>query len=85
MNCQDKYVGETGRELEVRLGEHKGAVNKNVTGSAVAKHCWEKDHRMDFNNSKIVYRSNNVSLRRVVEGALIRGIKMIDGNKAFIT
>ena len=83
MNCQEKYIGETGRELAVRLKEHKGAVSRNQTGSAVAKHCWEKEHRMDFNNSRIVYKSNNVSYRRVVEGAIIREVKVVEGNKAF--
>ena len=58
-------------------------MNRNQAGSAVAKHCWEKDHRMDFRNSKIVYKSNNISYRRVVEGAIIREIKVVDGNKAF--
>ena len=40
---------------------------------------------MVFNNSKIIYRFNSISHRRVVEGALIRGIKVIGGNKAFTT
>ena len=83
MDCQEKYVGESGRGLEVRLNEHRGAVNRNQRGSAVAKHCWEKDHRMDFSNSRIVYKSNSIGHRRVVEGALIREVKVVEGNKAF--
>ena len=85
MDCQEKYVGETGRGLEIRLREHKGAVTRNSPGSAVAKHCWEKDHRMDFRNSKMVFKNNNISHRRVVEGALIRELRVVDGNKAFTT
>ena len=85
MKCEEKCVGETGRGLEVRLREHRGAVNRNSSGSAIAKHCWEKDHRMDFSNSKIVFKNNSVSHRRVVEGALIREIRVVDGNKSFTT
>lgn len=82
-NCGDKYVGETGRGIRTRIQEHRRAVQLNSQGSAIARHCWEKDHRMDFKNSRLIYKSNNISHRRVVEGALIRQIKVIEGNKGF--
>ena len=38
---------------------------------------------MDFDNSRIIYRSNNVKIRRLIEGALIDSIPTIEGNKSF--
>ena len=36
-----------------------------------------------LDKSKIVYKSNNVKIRRLIEGALIDSIPTIDGNKSF--
>ena len=38
---------------------------------------------MDLENSKIVYKSNNVKIRRIIEGVLIDSIPTIEGNKSF--
>ena len=82
--CSLSYVGETGRNLVTRKTEHERDVSKYNVNSAIAKHCWsERDHRMDFENSRIVYKSNNVKVRRLIEGALIDSIPTIEGNKSF--
>ena len=52
--------------------------------SVITNHCWkEGDHKMDFENSKIVYKSNIVKIRRLIEGVLIDSIPTIEGNKSF--
>ena len=38
---------------------------------------------MDFNNCKVIYKSSNVKIRRLIEGSLIDSIPTIDGNKSF--
>ena len=82
--CSLSYVGETGRNLETRKKEHGRDIRNWNVNSAIANHCWsEGDHSMNFNNSKIVYKSNNVKIRRLIEGALIDSIPTIDGNKSF--
>ena len=82
--CSLSYVGETGRNLEIRKKEHCRDIRNWNVNSAIANHCWrELEHSMDFNNSKIVYKSNNVKIRRLIEGALIDSIPTIEGNKSF--
>ena len=82
--CSLSYVGETGRNLETRKKEHCRDIRNWNTNSAIANHCWsEGDHRMNFDDSKIVYKSNNVKIRRLIEGALIDTIPTIEGNKSF--
>ena len=51
--------------------------------SAIAKHCWEKDHLMDWENAQIIYKNKQVGQRRVVDGALINVGDSLEGNKPF--
>ena len=82
-DCNLSYVGESGRQLSKRVGEHKRAVRLNENNSAIARHCWDFDHRMNFEGSKLVYTNSNVKQRRVVEGVLINSIPTLAGNKSF--
>ena len=84
-NCNLSYVGETGRQLSTRLIEHSRAISKYDENSAIATHCWEYNHRMNFNDSKIIYKDKNIKRRRVVEGVLINSIPTVKGNKSFNT
>ena len=81
--CNQKYFGESGRGLETRISEHKRAYDTLQFNNALVKHCWDNDHRVDWNTSKILYRSRNVGDRRLVEGACINMGLSMEGNKAF--
>ena len=72
------------RNLETRKKEHARDIRNWNVNSAIANHCWkEGHHKMDFENSKIVYKSSNVKIRRLIEGVLIDNIPTIEGNKSF--
>ena len=82
--CSLSYVGETGRNLGTRKKEHARDIRNWNVNSAIANHCWkESDRSMDLENSKIVYKSNNVKIRRLIEGVLIDSMPTIEGNKSF--
>ena len=81
--CEEKYFGESGRGLEIRLTEHKRAYDSHQLNNALVKHSWDKDHHIDWEKAQILYKSRNVGDRRLVEGACINmGFSMV-GNKAF--
>ena len=82
-DCNSSYFGETGRGLDTRLKEHQRAYNLMHNNSVLVKHSWEKDHKIDWEGAKLIYKSNNVSERRVVEGALINLSNSMEGNKSF--
>ena len=82
-DCNQTYVGESGRNLDIRIKEHKKAVTSWDTKSAIANHCWNNNHRMDFDNSKIVYKCNDIKKRRLIEGVIIDNISTLQGNKSF--
>ena len=54
-DCDSFYFGETGRGRRIRIEEHKKAVREYSRNSAIAKHCWEEDHVMDWKGAKAVY------------------------------
>ncbi len=48
LDCNRSYIGETGRTLQVRIGEHKRHCrNLDTNKSAVAQHSLEEGHRID--------------------------------------
>ena len=55
--CDLVYIGETGRNLSLRLKEHKTNCEKaELEKSAVAKHSWTNDHRIKWNEASILAR-----------------------------
>ena len=61
INCKDcswSYIGETGRCFDTRKKEHMRNVKYHAPGSNIAKHAWCNDHRIDFDNGKVIDRGN---------------------------
>ena len=71
-NCSSSYVGETGRKFGLRIKEHKKKVDSFTTGTqtrasmaressvthkwAITDHAVEKNHVIDWDKTKLVYR-----------------------------
>ena len=57
INCADcswSYIGETGRAFGTRKKEHKRNVEQFKSGSNIAKHAWTHDHKINFDDCKIL-------------------------------
>mgnify|MGYP005697477225 CR=1 FL=1 len=83
LNCNQVYIGETGRRLEVRAKEHRDEAekvtrtiktrSKSVTEptddfkSACAKHMRDHNHIMDWDNIKILTRESVPTMRKMRE------------------
>ena len=52
--CDEVYVGETGRPLKTRITEHKRAVSTGDVRNANAVHCMKTNHSMDWNAAVVV-------------------------------
>ena len=83
LDCSQCYVGETGRDLDVRLEEHRSDCRLGKNYSAVAHHSLDVGHRIGFKKSEIVYKCHDRQTRRTVEGALIGLNKTFHNNKGF--
>ena len=54
-SCEAVYVGETMRNLAVRLQEHKcHSLNSDIHRSAVAEHVVKCQHCIDWDSAKIL-------------------------------
>ncbi|TNN21244.1 reverse transcriptase, partial [Schistosoma japonicum] len=79
-DCSAKYVGETSRQLNVRLKEHilcskhipksSNDILKLENKSAIALHSIESGHSIDFNGIKILQKGFNSYKERLTSEAL---------------
>ena len=78
MDCEVKYMGETGRALGTRTKEHHSSVKYEKTeSSALAKHVIDNDHRIAWEDVKIVFRENRWSQRKWKEAWCIESENII--------
>ena len=71
-DCNAVYVGETGRSVRTRKRKHADAVNTFITKkSALSQHVVNFDHKIDWDNVKILKSESHASRRRVAESFLI--------------
>ena len=82
LECNECYIGETGRSLAVRLDEHRQACRTGNSYNAIATHSLEQDHRIGFSSSRLVYNCQHTQLRKTVEGALISFNSTFRNNKS---
>lgn len=66
-NCTKKYIGETGRELNIRLKEHQRNINNLEENSLIYQHARNFGHQFDFTNVEILAHEENVGTRRFLE------------------
>jgi len=66
-DCGEHYIGETGRTLEKRLGEHQ-----KQTTSAIREHQSQANHEIDWEGVKILDRESVDVKRKIKEAIHIR-------------
>jgi hypothetical protein len=68
--CGRSYVGETGRQLSVRIGEHKfNLKNGLLDKSNLAQHAFEEAHQISWNEAKILQIEVNSRQRKYKQSA----------------
>ena len=71
-DCNVVYVGETGRSVRTTKREHADAVKTfNTKKSALSQHVMDFNHRIDWDNVKILKSESYAYKRRVAESFLI--------------
>ena len=73
-DCQKCYIGETGRQLKIRLKEHeRGSQSEDLSKmSGLSQHVIQTKHNIKFDEVKILYRESNFSKRKFKEGLAIK-------------
>lgn len=70
-NCDRVYIGETGRRAILRKREHERDVRDLNVRSAIAEHCHNFDHKIDFNKFCIIDKEKNGTRRKIKESIAI--------------
>ena len=71
LDCRDIYVGQTKRDLDIRLTEHKRAVAKGDKTNGISAHVNKTGHNPGWEKTKIVYKEKDPALRLNLEGITI--------------
>ena len=79
--CNEVYIGQSA-DIPKRIKQHVQAKNASSTAYASARHSNKEDHALDYDRPLVVYRSNSVDHRLIVESSLISLCRTIEGNKA---
>ena len=61
------YIGETGRNLNVRLTEHKRATTNGDINNHIAEHHLQMNHRIDWDSAECITYSTNYYQRLILE------------------
>lgn len=60
------------RELKFRINEHNAHVRENeINNSAVAKYCWDANHKFDFASAKIICKPSHIGKLDFLESFVI--------------
>ena len=71
-DCGCVYIGETGRTLEKRLSEHRGAVKRNDSKNGIAVHAWKTQHKVDWEAATVKQVEVNYTRRKIIEAIHIK-------------
>ena len=74
-NCKMFYIGETGRTLAKRITEHKYAIRSMNLDNAIAKHCWNTGHQIDWDEAKVVAKEDHPTKRKKLESIKIKQLQ----------
>ena len=61
------YIGETGRNLNIRLTEHKRATKNGDVNNHIAEHHLHTNHRIDWDSAECVTYSTDYYKRLTLE------------------
>jgi hypothetical protein len=69
-DCDQAYVGETGKQLKTRLHEHQLALRRADPRSHLWQHCSHTGHEIAINDAQVIGQSNKKQERLVLEAIL---------------
>ena len=71
LDCDQFYIGQTGRELNVRLSEHKRDIRNANDNKCIFLHVRDNNHRINWIESKFIVKSRTWRERNIIESVII--------------
>jgi hypothetical protein len=73
--CGRSYTGETGRSLAMQLREHRHNLKDGLlVKSKLAQHAYEENHRVGWDDAKILETESNSKFKKYWESAYIHSM-----------
>ena len=82
-DCSKIYIGETKRDLDTRLKEHKRDCRLGVESNALYVHSSSNDHAINWDDSKIIFKSSNKNILTFMESICIKFIENFNLSPGF--
>ena len=83
-DCPECYIGETGRQLNTRIKEHK-SYKIGKASATVNNHIHTKNHKIDYDHVEILKIEKDANKRKLWESHFISKNKIMDGNQCSVT
>ena len=83
--CDESYVGETGRGVDVRLKEHRNDVKFHRTSNAIVLHIEKCGHLPDWDGTRLLAENIRKPTRKMLEAAHIITRNTFNSRSGFIT
>ena len=79
-NCDKCYVGETGRQLSIRIKEHM-SYKPGTNSATINSHASQSQHQIDFTNVEVLRFEKDPIKRKLFESLYMSKYKLMDGNQ----
>ena len=70
--CEKCYYGQTSKDLETRVKQHKYCVRSGQESSAIFQHVKNYDHAINWNGTQPITYSRSFHHRNIIESAVIK-------------
>lgn len=71
-DCNKIYIGETGKDLDARIKQHKYSIRTGQQSNAIFVHISENNHPVDWDNSKVIVKCKDRDERNIIESSFIK-------------
>ena len=74
-SCDSFYIGETIKTLNFRISQHLNDIKKGNYSNSIFKHTIETGHKINWEDSKMIFSSNDKLLNQLIESFFISTTK----------
>ena len=71
-DCNNSYIGQSGKGLATRLKQHKYSVRTGQVSNALFLHRNNFNHRINWQEAEVLLYCNNINKRNIIESAFIK-------------
>ena len=79
-NCDKCYIGETGRQLSIRIKEHM-SYKPGTNSATINSHASQSQHQIDFTNVEVLRFKKDPIKRKLFESLYMSKYKLMDGHQ----